>query len=409
MLVERLLMDRAKRASFEFVLRWQSEAASHCDRYFSSKVSFWRDIFPASMEACINKLEPGESCQQAFPAGELVAAHEQRRVKSFDAKHFNGKQRFMNIEPLVGRFYPQGFAWEALNCYKGDFTPFRIIGKADGKLTGDPNHPLARYPLTLEARYVETLPPMEEHGGSCTDIAEMLTQKGPGFQAPYPGVASNFYTTYPFTRMDERTDSVFYTNPRMINHLDRTAIGEVRKLYARLLQPGMQVLDLMSSWVSHIPAELTDLHVTGLGMNQAELDANPRLQARVVQDLNENPQLPFADNHFDAIICTVSVEYLTQPLAIMHELARVTRHGGMLIMTFSDRWFPPKVIDLWGEMHPFERQGLVLDYFLKTGCFTALHTESIRGLPRPHDDPHIRTSSSSDPVFAVWGTFTQQT
>ena len=312
----------------------------------------------------------------------------------------------MNIEPVLGRFYPQGFAWEAFNCYKGDFTPFRITAKTEGKLTGDPNHPLARYPLTLEARYVEALPSIEEHGGSCNDIAEMITQKGPGFQVPYPGTANDFYSTYPFTRMDDHTDSIFYTSPRMVNHLDKTAIGEVGKIYGRLLQPGMTVLDLMSSWVSHIPAGLSNLHVTGLGMNQAELDANPCLQERVVQDLNENPQLPFTDSSFNAVICTVSVEYLTQPLEVMQELARITRSGGMVIMTFSDRWFPSKAIDLWHEMHPFERQGLVLDYFLKTGKFTGFTTESIRGLPRPEDDLHIRETIVSDPVFAVWGTVT---
>jgi ubiquinone/menaquinone biosynthesis C-methylase UbiE len=122
-----------------------------------------------------------------------------------------------------------------------------------------------------------------------------------------------------------------------------------------------------------------------------------------VHDLNQQPQLPFADRQFDAVICTVSVEYLTQPLAVMHEIARVTRPGGIVVMTFSDRWFPTKVVDIWTEMHPFERQGLVLDYFLHTGCFSHLHTESTQGLPRPKDDPHIREKSLSDPVFAVWG------
>lgn len=397
-------MDKAKRATFEFTLTWQSEAASHCDRHVASNISFWRDIFPVRMATCIQSLEPGASCTATFPAGELVPPYAARQVTTFAENQFVGKQRHMSIEPRVGRFYPQSFAWEALSADKGNFQPFRIIGKADGKLSGDPNHPLACYPLTLDARCVATLLPREEHGGVCIDIAELVTQKGPGLQAPYPGVASDFYATYPFTRMDDRADTVFYTRPRLVNHLDKTAISQVSALYARLFQPGMTVLDLMSSWVSHLPDSLGDLHVTGLGMNQAELEANPRLNARVVQDLNHDPQLPFADASFDAVICTVSVEYLTQPLAVMRELARVTRAGGVVVMTFSDRWFPSKVIDLWSEMHPFERQGLVLDYFLKTGAFTALHTESIRGLPRPLDDPHRRETAVSDPVFAVWGT-----
>ncbi len=394
-------MEQANRAAFEFTLTWQSDVASHCDRYFINKLNLGRDIFPSSMAASIQQLQPGASCTASFPAGELVPAAQAERIITFPDSEFEQQQRNLLIEPKLGRFYPQSFAWAALNSHQGNFQPFRIIAHADGKLIGDTNHPLARYPLTLNARYAATLPPLLEHGGA--DIAALVTDKGPGLQAPYPSVATDFYTTYPFTRSDDREDTVFYTNPRMVNHLDKTAIQQVTALYGKLLKPGMKVLDLMSSCVSHLPDALTDLHVTGLGMNQAELAANPRLHATVVQDLNQNPLLAFTDNAFDAVICTVSVEYLTQPLEVMRELARVTRAGGVVIMGFSDRWFPTKAIEVWANLHPFERQGLVLDYFLKTAAFSDLHTESIRGLPRPFDDPHSRKMPNSDPIFAVWG------
>ncbi|HRJ52969.1 MAG TPA: methyltransferase domain-containing protein [Candidatus Thiothrix moscowensis] len=393
-------MEKTQCASFEFALSWQSEVAHHHDRYFINSVDIGRNTLPDRIMPDLCQLDVGKSCTTSFAAGELVSPHDTNRIRTFPDRLFEGRQRLMSIEPRIGRFYPQGFASEALCCHKNNFTPFRLIGKAAGQLTGDLNHPLARYPLTLTAHYLEAKPIQT---GSHSTITDMLLAKGSGLQVPYPGTRSDFYSSYPFIRMDNRADNQFYSNPRMVNHLDKTALAEVSRLYARLLYSGMKILDLMSSWTSHLPASLTDLHVTGLGMNQAELEANPRLQTRLVQNLNQQPQLPFADRQFDAVICTVSVEYLTQPLAVMREIARVTRLGGIVVMTFSDRWFPTKVVDIWTEMHPFERQGLVLDYFLRTGCFSHLHTESIQGLPRPKDDPHIREKNLSDPVFAVWG------
>lgn len=386
---------------FECLLVWKSTVATHCDRYYANNTSDQQASLPPNLAADIRQLEPGQACATTFAAGEWIPPHAPAQIITFAANRFASPQRHMPITPRLGRFYPRSFAWEALDCSRSDFRPFRVIGKANDQLVADLNHPLARYPLALEICFLDK---PANPSPVTNDIAERLIQTDSGLQAPYPGITSDFYSVYPFTRPDEREDAMFYTNPRMVNHLDSTALAQVKAIYARLLQPEMRVLDLMSSWVSHLPESLMDLHVTGLGMNQAELNANPRLAKHIVQDLNQNPLLPFADNHFDAIICTVSIEYLTQPLQVMRELARVTRAGGLVIMTFSDRWFPPKVITVWPEMHPFERQGLVLDYFLQTATFTDLHTESIRGLPRPPNDPHIRQTKLSDPVFAVWGT-----
>ncbi|WML90806.1 methyltransferase domain-containing protein [Thiothrix lacustris] len=365
----------------KFTLNWQSTVATHRDLLFSKKIT-------AGHCAQHNSI--------TYAPGEASALLQTNQPPvSFPRHQFNGKQRHLSIDPKVGRFYPQGYAWEALDCARNDFRPFRLIGATADTLTVDTNHPLAAYALSLSAPYEEAQWP---------DIAALLCANGPGMQAPYPGVSPDFYGAYPFKRADERDDTLFYHTPRLVNHLDKTARAQLMALYGRLLQPGMKILDLMSSHVSHLPDELNELHVTGLGMNQAELAANPRLQQRVVHDLNLSPQLPFADASFDAVICSVSIEYLTQPLAVMQALARVVKTGGKVIMAFSTRWFPNKAISLWMEMHPFERQGLVLDYFLKTAQFSDLHTESVRGLPRPADDPHIRETVLSDPIFAVWGT-----
>ena len=188
-----------------------------------------------------------------------------------------------------------------------------------------------------------------------------------------------------------------------MNHIDSTAIEQIKNVYSQRLRPDMKVLDLMSSWTSHLPDKLQNIDVVGLGMNLEELDANHQLSKRVIHDLNADSSIPFDDQMFDAVICTASIEYLVQPLEVMQEIGRILKPGGIFITTFSDRWFPPKTITLWTEMHPFERFGLVLDFFIKTKLFTDLGTESIRGLPRPEHDKYSDRAANSDPVFAVWG------
>jgi SAM-dependent methyltransferase len=165
----------------------------------------------------------------------------------------------------------------------------------------------------------------------------------------------------------------------------------------------MQVLDLMSSWQSHLPENLNLRRTVGLGLNERELRKNPQLTELMVQDLNVNSSLPFESNSFDAAICTVSVEYLIDPLAVFEEVSRVLRTDGYFSVTFSNRWFPTKAIKIWKELHEFERMGLVLEYFLRSGGFKNLQTYSIRGLPRPHDDKYFPDLLFSDPIYAVWG------
>ena len=222
-------------------------------------------------------------------------------------------------------------------------------------------------------------------------------------QTRWRGTPTDFWSDQPFLRRDAGPDSAFYSQPRLVDHIDRTCIAEIRALYGRLIPAGARILDLMSSWHSHLPEALAAGQVTGLGMNREELDHNPVLDQRVVHDLNADPRLPFDDGSFEAIVCTVSVEYLTDPFAVFREAARVLAPGGRLVVTFSDRWFPPKAILLWEWIHAFERPGLVLEYFLESGQFRDLSTWSLRGLPRPADDKYADRLATSDPVYAVWG------
>ncbi len=222
-------------------------------------------------------------------------------------------------------------------------------------------------------------------------------------QARWRDLATDFWSDLPYLRKDPRPDSDFYAQPRFVDHLDRAALAEVTALYGRLVPRGGKLLDVMSSWHSHLPEGMKLAEVVGLGMSREELEANPVLARRVVHDLNETPQLPFDDATFDAVICTVSVEYLTRPFEVFREVARVTKPGGHFVTTFSNRWFPPKVIQLWEGIHELERPGLVSEYFLESGLFDDLETWSLRGLPRPADDKYSDRLVTSDPVYAVWG------
>ncbi len=391
-------------ASLEVALHWQSGDATHIDRHFFDRINFWRDFFPRDLGDRLAQAEVGVPVSTAVAEGELVEAYSPSQVRAIKPSQFTrALPNGMVIEPRPGRFYPRSLISGVDSHFSGDRRACRCLDSTGSELVFDFNHPFARFPAVVEAHVVEVLESREERGGVCNDIPEILTRNGPGMQASLPDRETDFFSGEPFTRMDARDDALFYNQPRIVHHLDSLAISRIESIYARFIDPGMKVLDLMSSWVSHVPDSLQEVSVTGLGLNQEELSQNPRLSAAVVHDLNNEPRLPFADAEFDAVICTVSVEYLVRPVEVFTEVARVLKPGSPFVLSFSDRWFPPKAIRLWTELHPFERLGLVLEYFRNSRQFDSLSTESIRGLPRPADDKYAEQLSTSDPVFAVWG------
>jgi len=396
-------MGATRNISLEVALRWQSDHATHIDRQYFEKINLWRDYFPQDLSDRLNAAAPGDVIMIDVAVGELVAPFDPALVQRMKRHQFNTQPRpGMQVEPRVGRFYPATFFDTPLFFY-GDYRPSRIRALDAESLEVDFNHPLARYAAQVEARIIKDLGASAERGGRCNDIAQELVSRGPGMQAPLPDVMPDYSSGDVLARLDPREDAVFYQSPRLVQHIDATARAQITEIYSHFLQPGMRVLDLMSSWQSHLPEPLTDLQVTGLGMNAQELAENPRLSESIVHDLNVQPQLPFAAGSFDAVICTVSVEYLVQPIEVFRDIARILKPGAPFILTFSDRWFPTKAIELWSDLHAFERLGLVLDYFRRAGGFVDLGTESLRGLPRPEDDPYADKLAHSDPVFAVWG------
>lgn len=398
------MIQTSRNVKLEAVLQWHSADAEHFERRFFSRSNLWRDLFPGDLGNRLMQAPVGEWLEQAITTGDLGAAFEARLLMRLKSDQFNCHPRpGVVVEPRVGRFYPRNLLSGVPDFFVQDRRPFRLLAHEDEHLEVDLNHPLATSPGLVRSRITEHLPERVEHGGRCIDLVEELSTHGPGMQARLRDSETDFFSGEPFARLDSRSDALFYEQPRLIQHADSAARGVMQAVYARFLKPGMAVLDLMSSSASHLPAAVAGLTVTGLGMNAAELEQNPALAIRRVHDLNDDPGLPFASAAFDAAICSMGIEYLTRPFEMFAEVARVLKPGAPLVLTFSERWFPSKVIQLWLDIHPFERLAVALAYFRATGLYSALATETVRGLARPDDDTDAPTRLEADPVYAVWG------
>ncbi|AMR28658.1 methyltransferase type 11 [Hymenobacter psoromatis] len=203
-----------------------------------------------------------------------------------------------------------------------------------------------------------------------------------------------------FARHDEAPDGEFYRFERLVTHIDPGAVAAVTQLYRQFLPAGGDILDLMSSWISHLPAEVSYGRVAGLGMNRTELAHNPRLTERLVQDLNEQPTLPYGNHNFDGAGICVSVQYLTRPVEVFAELARVLRPGAPLVVTFSNRCFPDKAVYAWQALDDAGHAGLVKHYFEAAGFGPAevyahrpTHGDPLYGVVARADKQLLRSST----------------
>jgi SAM-dependent methyltransferase len=193
-----------------------------------------------------------------------------------------------------------------------------------------------------------------------------------------------------FSRYDETPDEEFYRVPRLVTHIDEQAIAAVTQLYREYFPPGGDILDLMSSWVSHLPPEIGYRRVIGLGMNEVELQRNDRLAAYVVHNLNMNPRLPFGDAEFDGVGICVSIDYLTRPIEVLREVGRILKIGCPMIISFSNRCFPSKAVAIWHQLDDPGHMRLVESYLEEAGNF-----RNVRGLER---SPR---RVFGDPLYAV--------
>ena len=195
-----------------------------------------------------------------------------------------------------------------------------------------------------------------------------------------------------FRRADPTDDALFYLGPRKVVHIDDEAIAALGSIYAELLPRTGTLLDLMSSWRTHLPDELAgspELSVVGLGLNAEEMADNPQLARYVIHDLNGEPSLPFPEETFDGAMCAVSVQYLTRPVAVFADVARVLEPGAPFIVSFSNRCFPTKAVAIWHSTDDEQHVQLVGSYFRLSGGW---------------DEPRGRIwrPAGGDPLYAVW-------
>jgi SAM-dependent methyltransferase len=164
----------------------------------------------------------------------------------------------------------------------------------------------------------------------------------------------------------------------------------VGALYEELGVDG-EVLDLMSSWVSHFRTAPTHLRV--LGMNERELEVNEAAHERIVHDLNVDPRIPLPDRCVDDAVCCVSIDYLTRPVEVFRDVGRVLRPGGRFVCTFSNRLFPTKAVRGWLAATDEGRCDIAVEYFRASGAFEPANVA--RRTPPEH---------RGDPLYGVWAT-----
>jgi SAM-dependent methyltransferase len=194
--------------------------------------------------------------------------------------------------------------------------------------------------------------------------------------------------TEAFGKLDTEADELFYEPPRLVYHIDEHAVAALTEFYRRVLPPGGVLLDLMSSWVSHLPPEIDYAEVIGHGMNPEELAANPRLTRRFTQNLNRDIGLPLADNSIDAATICVSIQYLQRPVEVLREAARVLRAGSPLVVSFSNRCFWTKAVAIWRGLDDDGHARLV-ELYLRHAGFADIATHRLAEWIEDEQDPLI--------------------
>lgn len=399
------LTDKSRFAGL-ITLTYNDRGCACEDRLYAAGMNMWRDVFPGeTREKLLGKKEgdvvilPIDSAMypQLVYDPALV-----RTVRKSQIDTVGSKGGFLEMCP--GRFYPQKILKGVPGVFSNTMTPCRFVKFTNGMAVFDLNHPLAGRNLLFSLEIVKIFPEDRKRGGRCEDWLEKAALDGPGMQCCFDEAPGVFMSPGWNSREDETSDENFYRKPRMVQHLDSMALKIITDEYGKLAHPAadvLDVLDVMGSWNSHMPLEYA-MNLTVIGMNKLELEANDRAKETVVRDLNIPKSLPWESCSFDLVVCTASIEYLTSPETIVKEIARVLRPGGKVAISFSNRWFPTKAIALWSKLHDFEKMGFVRR-LLAGGGFEKLSSLSVRGYPRPDDDPHPELAQA-DPVLLVCGT-----
>jgi SAM-dependent methyltransferase len=386
-------------------IHWQTQDCRFSDWRYLSNINLWRDYLPVEIESKLDGLPQGALIKHSFQEGELTESYQGNQIKKIGYKQFQPEQTGLTpVPPLLGRFYPKDFLNGVDGIYQGNKFPCRITEMNSESITVDLNHPLAGKKIDLEFKIDRIKKSGAERGGRCNDIPALLCDYGPGMQARLDGCDTTFRHEHAFARIDESDDIDYFSEPDLDPFWDNSALSIVSSLYDDLLSDDMTVLDLMAG--AHSPlvnSQVKTTRVVCSGLNPLELDANPICTQKYQINVNHSNALDiFNDCEFDAVLIHAAIEYATQPDHLMLQIARILKPGGRIIISFSNRSVTAKVVQIWTELHEFERPALVLSYLHKSNSFTQFNSFSMRGFFRPEDDKLASRLLYSDPVYVVW-------
>ena len=204
-------------------------------------------------------------------------------------------------------------------------------------------------------------------------------------------------STYDRNKSDISDDEIFYQQPRFVHHLSDSFRNRLTSLYSEYLLNHYIILDLMSSWVSHLPSNISYKKVIGHGMNEAELSSNERLDKFFVQNLNKKQNLPIEDSSVDVGLIVAGWQYLQYPEKVSLELSRVIKSDSLLIISFTNRAFWTKAPNIWTYSSEEKR----IEYVTSVLTSNGWRIEKILNEKTQDKKLFGFYSSESDPFFSV--------
>ena len=204
-------------------------------------------------------------------------------------------------------------------------------------------------------------------------------------------------STYDRNKSDISDDGIFYQQPRFVHHLSDSFRNRLTSLYSEYLLNHYIILDLMSSWVSHLPSNISYKKVIGHGMNEAELSSNERLDRFFVQNLNKKQNMPIEDSSVDVGLIVAGWQYLQYPEKVSLELSRVIKSDSLLIISFTNRAFWTKAPNIWTYSSEEKR----IEYVTSVLTSNGWRIEKILNENTQDKKLFGFYSSESDPFFSV--------
>ncbi|MBL7005217.1 MAG: class I SAM-dependent methyltransferase [Gammaproteobacteria bacterium] len=391
-------------AKIKFTLTWSKQNISHCNETIAEQVNLWHDYLPYDNNECIQSLKQGETYTQQFQAGELVPEFDPLLIQSISQKQFiQNYQTKMPLQPKLGRWYPIDMFEGVHGFSQGNTYPCQIIDQTNAKLLVNFNHPLAQYDLNITSEILK-LSTIENHlsePSQINDWTDIITRKGPGLEA-LNNFDHNYTTSAASICIDEQDDAAFYADCESASYIDITSAKILTQFNNQFIEENTRVIDFMCGAQSFFKSKNKQLTVTGIGLCEDELKENPALNEFIILDVNKRQKLPFEDNSIDTVICSLAVQYIRDLRYTLKEIHRVLKVGGKVIFNYSEKEMLNKMLNIWKELHPFERMAYILQHLRDTQGFDNLHSHSIIGMHRNYDDPEFKLRVQADQVFNVW-------